>query len=304
MAIAKKFDIQNADSGNAKTSGEEFNHIKPLGIVVCENGMVNGKNDYAGRLTKALSGTFNMLPPINSGRDIWGVMIEKVPSVVIISQTLRDVDAINLINLLRLSEYCNETMFFLCVKKLNKSIRSICEDQKLDGVFSYNAPLDKTADEIAEKYFSGIVELRKKNLEKILGKQSDINILSDIEHNRVNFDSMLNDILLPLGMSKTHKGTEYAYLIIVMKLLNIDETLSKLYELTALYFNTTAAAVEKSLRYALERAWTVGNICMQQIIFGNTIDEAKGKPTNSEFIARIYEYIKESICTQPVCLTD
>lgn len=294
MSNTKKERTSKQKENNIRAFNGDSNNIKPYGIVVCENGMVQGKDDYAERLTKSLSGAFNMLPQINSGRDIWGVIIKNIPSVVIISQTLRDVDAINLINLLKLSEYCSETMFFLCVKKLNKSIRSVCEDQKIDGAFSYTAPLDKTADEIAEKYYSTIEELRKENFERIMKKHEDINILSDIEQSRISFDSVLNEVMIPLGMSKAHKGTEYACLIIVMKLLNIERPLSELYKLTALYFNTTAAAVEKSIRYALERAWTVGNICMQQIIFGNTIDESKGKPTNSEFIARIYEHILES----------
>ena len=295
MTNSKTETNQKKLNNNISALNEDSHKLKPFGIVVCENGMVKGKDDYQERLTHALSGTFNMLSPINSGRDIWGVIIEHTPSIVIISQTLRDVDSINLINLLKLSDYCNKTMFFLCVKKLNQSIRSVCEDQKLDGVFSYTAPIDKTADEIAEKYFSKIEDLQEKSFEKIMEKHGDINILSDVEQSRISFDSLLNDIMLPLGMSAEHKGTEYACLIIVMKLLNINRPLSTLYELTALYFNTTAAAVEKSIRYALERAWTVGNICMQQIIFGNTIDESKGKPTNSEFIARIYEYIRESL---------
>ena len=295
MADTKNTKSQKQKSNNSAVLRSQTFDVKPYGIVVCENGMVPGKNDYALKLTKALSGTFNMLPPINSGRDIWGVLIANIPSVIIISQTLRDVDAINLINLLKMSNYCDETMFFLCVKKVNKSVRSVCEDQKIDGVISFTAALDKTADEIVEKYYSEIAEKRKSNYEDIMKNNGDINLLFDIERSRFSFDSVFNDILVPIGMSAAHKGTEYACLIIAMKMLNIDKPLSTLYELTALYFNTTAAAVEKSIRYALERAWTVGNLYMQQVIFGNTIDESKGKPTNSEFIARIYEYIRQSM---------
>lgn len=285
----------NRKSNKAAVRGAAGQNVKPAGIVIFESGMVPDKPDYDKQLTNALTGAFNMLPPINSGRAVWEVMLGNALSVVIVSQTLRDTDAANLINLLRLSDYCSETMFFLCVKKLNKSVCSVCGEQNLDGVFSYSAPLDKTADEIAEKYYSRIDELRQRNFEKLTEKYGDASLLFDIERGRMSFDSMLSDILLPLGLSKAHKGAEYACLILVMKLMNIDKPLSALYELAALYFNTTAAAVEKSLRYALERAWTVGNICMQQIIFGNTVDESKGKPTNSEFIARIYEYIKETV---------
>lgn len=55
---------------------------------------------------------------------------------------------------------------------------------------------------------------------------------------------------------------------------------------------TNAAAVERLTRHAIESAWLHGNIDVQYSFFGNTVDASKGKPTNSEFIARITEALR------------
>lgn len=62
---------------------------------------------------------------------------------------------------------------------------------------------------------------------------------------------------------------------------------NKLYTNIAYYYDTTPAAVEKAIRYAIETAWMVGDIDCQHRMFGMSIDEEKGKPTNAEFIARL-----------------
>ena len=52
------------------------------------------------------------------------------------------------------------------------------------------------------------------------------------------------------------------------------------------------AAVERLIRHAIEAAWLNGDIEKQYACFGNTIDAARGKPTNSEFIARVTEALR------------
>ena len=42
-----------------------------------------------------------------------------------------------------------------------------------------------------------------------------------------------------------------------------------------------------AVRYAIETAWVTGDIFYQQELFGMTVSEDRGKPTNAEFIARL-----------------
>ena len=50
--------------------------------------------------------------------------------------------------------------------------------------------------------------------------------------------------------------------------------------------------VERAIRHAIEVAWSRGEQAAVERIFGYTISAAKGKPTNSEFIAMIADKLR------------
>ena len=56
-------------------------------------------------------------------------------------------------------------------------------------------------------------------------------------------------------------------------------------------YKTTGSRVERAIRHAIEVAWNRGNVDTIDDIFGYTISASKAKPTNSEFIAMISDYI-------------
>lgn len=55
--------------------------------------------------------------------------------------------------------------------------------------------------------------------------------------------------------------------------------------------NDTSSRVERAIRHAIEVTWTDGNPVAINKIFGYTVSAAKGKPTNSEFIALLTDFI-------------
>ena len=57
-------------------------------------------------------------------------------------------------------------------------------------------------------------------------------------------------------------------------------------------FDTTPSRVERAIRHAIEVAWNRGNPDILNDLFGYTISNGKGKPTNSEFIALISDNIR------------
>ena len=50
--------------------------------------------------------------------------------------------------------------------------------------------------------------------------------------------------------------------------------------------------MERAIRHAIEVAWDRGDLETLQSYFGYTVNSAKGKPTNSEFIAMIADRIR------------
>ena len=57
-------------------------------------------------------------------------------------------------------------------------------------------------------------------------------------------------------------------------------------------FHTIPTRVERAIRHALKVAWGRGEQKTVENIFGYTISAAKGKPTNSEFIAMISDKLR------------
>ena len=67
----------------------------------------------------------------------------------------------------------------------------------------------------------------------------------------------------------------------------INAVTKVLYPEVAKRFSTTPSRVERAIRHAIEVAWDRGDLETLQKYFGYTVSNAKGKPTNSEFIAMI-----------------
>lgn len=65
-----------------------------------------------------------------------------------------------------------------------------------------------------------------------------------------------------------------------------------LYPDVAKHFGTSASRVERAIRHAIEVAWDRGNVDILHEYFGHTIEPGRGKPTNSEFIAMLIDYLK------------
>ena len=71
----------------------------------------------------------------------------------------------------------------------------------------------------------------------------------------------------------------------------------ELYPELATKFNTTVSRVERAIRHAIEVAWGRGQTEVVESIFGYTVSAAKGKPTNSEFIAMIADKLRLELKT-------
>jgi two-component system response regulator (stage 0 sporulation protein A) len=56
--------------------------------------------------------------------------------------------------------------------------------------------------------------------------------------------------------------------------------------------HTTASRVERAIRHAIEVAWTGDDVDTLNAIFGYTVHNNKGKPTNSEFVAMIADKLR------------
>lgn len=72
----------------------------------------------------------------------------------------------------------------------------------------------------------------------------------------------------------------------------INAVTKVLYPAVAKKYQTTSSRVERAIRHAIEVAWDRGDIDTLNAFFGYTIQNERGKPTNSEFIAMIADNMR------------
>jgi two-component system response regulator (stage 0 sporulation protein A) len=72
----------------------------------------------------------------------------------------------------------------------------------------------------------------------------------------------------------------------------INSVTKILYPTVAKKYQTTSSRVERAIRHAIEVAWDRGDLDTLNSYFGYTIQNERGKPTNSEFIAMIADNLR------------
>ena len=110
-----------------------------------------------------------------------------------------------------------------------------------------------------------------------------------------DLEFMITDIIHEIGVPAHIKGYHYLREAILMSIKDseaINSVTKILYPTVAKHNNTTASRVERAIRHAIEVAWDRGNVDVFNSYFGYTIQNEKGKPTNSEFIAMIADNLR------------
>ena len=110
--------------------------------------------------------------------------------------------------------------------------------------------------------------------------------------NRTKNDSVV--LLKKLGVNPAVKGWNYLNEAIQMSIDDptVMEMITKtMYPTIAKKYGTTPTRVERAMRHAIERAFSIAPAEAISAVFGNSIDPMTGKPTNSQFVATLVNII-------------
>ena len=105
----------------------------------------------------------------------------------------------------------------------------------------------------------------------------------------------VTDMIHEIGVPAHIKGYQYLRDAIMMSVEDpgmISSITKILYPTIAKRFQTTPSRVERAIRHAIEVAWDRGDVDTLNSYFGYTIQQGRGKPTNSEFIAMIADNLR------------
>ncbi|MEA4832029.1 Stage 0 sporulation protein A [bioreactor metagenome] len=110
-----------------------------------------------------------------------------------------------------------------------------------------------------------------------------------------DLEASVTRIIHQVGIPAHIKGYQYlrcAIMMVVRDSRIINEVTKTLYPSVAREFDTTSSRVERAIRHAIEVAWDRGDVDVLNSFFGYTVQNTKGKPTNSEFIAMIADNLR------------
>lgn len=122
------------------------------------------------------------------------------------------------------------------------------------------------------------------------GKNMD---LKDMNH--VDLERYVTKIMLDMGVPAHLRGYHYlrdAIILSGMDMEVVSSVTKLLYPTVAKHFKTTDQKVERAIRNAIEVSWVRGNVETFEELFGYSVESGKGRPTNSEYIARIADKIR------------
>lgn len=117
----------------------------------------------------------------------------------------------------------------------------------------------------------------------------------EIKVKKQELDKIITNSLVTLGVPAQLNG--YKYLRVAIRMVVEDPKVvsavtKKIYPVIADMYGASAPSVERAIRHAVEVSWNRGNVQEIDRMFGYTINQEKGKPTNSEYIAMIADHIR------------
>ncbi len=118
---------------------------------------------------------------------------------------------------------------------------------------------------------------------------------SESEDASIDMEAQVTKIIHQIGIPAHIKGYQYLRSAILMTIEDneiINSVTKILYPSVAKKYATTTSRVERAIRHAIEVAWDRGDIDTLNSYFGYTIQNNRGKPTNSEFIAMIADNLR------------
>ena len=110
-----------------------------------------------------------------------------------------------------------------------------------------------------------------------------------------DLEAQVTEVIHQIGVPAHIKGYQYLRTAILMTIDDTDviNSVTKiLYPTVAKKYQTTTSRVERAIRHAIEVAWDRGDVDTLNSYFGYTIQNSRGKPTNSEFIAMIADNLR------------
>ncbi len=210
------------------------------------------------------------------GAEILKLIEKEHPDLVVMNTLMTSIDAVHVLSALKDRE---ELPFFIVTSAFNNSM---IEKQIMENECCYY---------MLEPFETSVLLEQIDHMCGVLDMDINRNIGLTQQQHEMSITGIIHQIGVPAHIKGYHYLRE-AILLSIQDTTMMSSVTKQLYPRVAKKFGTTASRVERAIRHAIEVAWDRGDVDILNSYFGYTIQNSRGKPTNSEFIAMIADKIR------------
>ena len=212
-----------------------------------------------------------------NGAEVLNIIEETNPDVVVMDAFLQHIDAAGVISRINMKDPSKRPLIIVMSGIDNSNFE---REMLRNGVdYYFLKPID--AQMVAQR----IVQLTS---------WKDVGVTAHYEAPQ-DLTVTITEILHQIGVPAHIKGYRYVREAIKLTVENpemLNSVTKILYPTVAKNFKSTSSRVERAIRHGIETAWDRGDVDVLNSYFGYTIQNERGKPTNSEFIALITDKLR------------
>ena len=224
----------------------------------------------------------------DNGEDAIDMIVDTTPDIVLLDLIMPKMDGLGVLEKLKTDPAVRKMPAFIVLSAIGQE--AVTEDAFALGANYYiMKPFNN------EMLLGRLRSIRSRG-EKVLAPAGQT-----AERRRPGFpeerdlETDVTNMIHEIGVPAHIKGYQYLRDAIMMSVKDMEMlgSITKvLYPTIAKNHQTTPSRVERAIRHAIEVAWSRGKMDTIDELFGYTVSNGKGKPTNSEFIALIADRIR------------
>ena len=230
---------------------------------------------------------FEVVGKANNGEEAYNLIKEKEPDIMLLDIIMPKLDGLTVMDRVNHTPDIKKPAFIV--------ISAVSQEKMTEDAFELGAdyyilkPFDN------ETVVNRIKRVKTRQL-RASSKAKKVNAYeSQKAYMERNLETDVTNIIHEVGVPAHIKGYQYLRDAIIMSVGDMEmlNSITKiLYPTIAKRHQTTPSRVERAIRHAIEVAWSRGKMDTIDELFGYTVNNGKGKPTNSEFIALIADKIR------------
>jgi len=229
----------------------------------------------------------------NNGREAVDLIPQKLPDLVILDIIMPHLDGLGVlekINGMNLSKFPKVIILSAVGQdKITQRAINLGADYYVIKPFDFEIFIERIRQMTNESSVrNNISEPKRQSMQNAQNRPSLVT-------NNRSLEAEITNIIHEIGVPAHIKGYLYLREAITMVVGNIEllsAVTKELYPSIAKKFNTTSSRVERAIRHAIEVAWSRGKVDTINTLFGYTVHNERGKPTNSEFIAMVADKLR------------